>query len=63
MTEVSKSLEAKKQIKNVLDLGDKNREKIKQLETFDLSYIISKSDLDDDGSQNCLVFKPIFKYF
>ena len=46
-----------------LDLRDKNREKIKKLQTFDLSYFIDKSYFDDDSSQNYLIFQILFKSF
>ena len=36
---------------------------LNKLETFDLSYFIGKSDFEEDGTQNYLVFQPINKYF
>ena len=30
---------------------------------FDLSHFIGKSYFDDDESQNCFIFNPVFKYF
>ena len=33
------------------------------LQKFDLSYFISKSYFDDDGSQYFLIFQPKFQYF
>ena len=43
--------------------GLKNREKIKKLQTFDLSYFLGKSHLDDDGSQIYLILQPNFESF
>ena len=34
---------------------------LKKLETFDLSYFKGKSNFEEDGTQNCLVFKPMYK--
>ena len=36
---------------------------MKKLKTFDLSYFISKSHFEEDGTQNYLVFQPLNKYF
>ena len=36
---------------------------IKKLQTFDSSYFRGKSYFDEDGTQNYLVFLPIFRYF
>ena len=35
----------------------------KKLNTFDLSYFIGKSHFEEDGTQNYLVFQPIYRYF
>ena len=35
---------------------------IKKLKTLDLSFFISKSHFEEDGSQNYLVFQPIKRY-
>ena len=32
----------------------------KKLKTFDSSYFVDKSHFEEDGTQNCLVFKQIF---
>ena len=53
----------KKQLENALDLGDKNREKIKKLQTFDLTYFNGECYFNDDGSQNYLIYQPVIKYF
>ena len=37
--------------------------KLNKLKTFDLSYFIGKSHFEEDGTQNCLVFQTIFRYF
>ena len=37
--------------------------KLKKLKTFDSSYFIVKSDFEEDGMQNYLVFQPINRYF
>ena len=37
-------------VKIALDLEDKNREKTKKLQTFDLRYFMTKSYFNDDGS-------------
>ena len=34
-----------------------------QLKTFDSSYFIEKSHFGDDGTQNYLVFQPMYRYF
>ena len=36
---------------------------IKKLQKFDLSYFRGKNYFDEDGTQNYLVFLPIFRYF
>ena len=35
----------------------------KKLKTFDSSYFIGKSDFEEDGTQNYLVFQPMYRYF
>ena len=49
--------------KTALDLRDKNTEKKLKIETFDTSYFIDKSYFDDEGSQNYLMFRILFKSF
>ena len=34
-----------------------------KLETFDSIYFIGKSNFEEDGTQNYLVFQPMFRYF
>ena len=36
---------------------------MKKLKTFDLSYFIGKSHFEEDGTQNYLVFQPMYRYF
>ena len=36
---------------------------LKKLKTFDSSYFIGKSHFEEDGTQNCLVFQPMYRYF
>ena len=35
----------------------------KKLKTFDSSYFIGKNYFQEDGTQNYLVFQPMYKYF
>ena len=63
MAAALKNIATEKQVENAFDLGDKNREKIKNIQKFDLSYFMGKCYFDDDGSQNYLIFQPVFKYF
>ena len=34
-----------------------------KLQTFDSSYFQGKSHFEDDGTQNHLVFQPMYRYF
>ena len=36
---------------------------LKKLKTFDSSYFIGKSHFEEDGTQNNLVFQPMYRYF
>ena len=36
---------------------------LKKLKTFDLSYFRGNSHFEEDGTQNYLVFQPIYRYF
>ena len=36
---------------------------LKKLKTFDSSYFIGKSHFEQDGTQNYLVFQPMYRYF
>ena len=36
---------------------------LKNLKTFDSSYFISKIHVEEDGTQNYLVFQPMNRYF
>ena len=37
--------------------------KFNKLKTFDSSYFIGKSNFEEHGTQNYLVFQPINRYF
>ena len=37
--------------------------KLKKLKTFDLSHFKGKSHFEEDGTQNYLVFQPMYRYF
>ena len=39
------------------------KDKLDKLKTFDLSDFIGKSNFDEDGTQNYLVFQPMYRYF
>lgn len=51
MKEAKKTFASKSQVDAALDTAGKNREKIKQLQTFDLSYFVGKCYFDNDGHQ------------
>ena len=36
---------------------------LKKLKIFDSSYFIGKSHFEEDGTQNYLVFHPMYRYF
>ena len=36
---------------------------LKKLKTFYSSYFIGKSHFEEDGTQNYLVFQPMYRYF
>ena len=36
---------------------------LKKLETFNSSYFIGKSHVEEDVTQNYLVFQPMYRYF
>ena len=36
---------------------------VKKLETFDFSYFRGTKYFDENGTQNYLIFQPIFRYF
>ena len=71
MQKAAKSLASKSQVDSALDIADKSREKIKKLQTFDLSYFQmfdlsyfnDRRYFDNDGSQNYLLFQPVSKTF
>ena len=39
------------------------QDKITKLEAFDSSYFRGKIHFEDDGSQNCLTFQPMYRNF
>ena len=39
------------------------KNELKKLKTFVLSYFRGKSHFEEDGTQNYLVFQPIYKHF
>ena len=39
------------------------KNELKKLKTLDLSYFIGKSHFGEDGTQNYLVFQPMYRYF
>ena len=39
------------------------QDKIIKLQAFGSSYFRGKSNFEDDGAQNCLVFHPMYRYF
>ena len=51
MEAAAKSLTSKSQADNVLDTADKIREKIKNLQAFDLSYFTRECYFEKDGSE------------
>ena len=63
MKEGAKSLTSKSEAKNVFDLGDKNREQIKNFKYLLQIIFIGRSYFDDNGSQNYLIFQLVFKGF
>ena len=56
-------LASKTEVKNALDLEDKNRKKKEKLQTFDSRFFHGKSCFRDNGTQDYLVFQPVLKYF
>ena len=40
-----------------------NEMKLNKSKTFDSSYFTGKSHFEEDGTQNYLLFQPIFRYF
>ena len=39
------------------------KNELNKFKTFDSSYFIGKSNFEEDGTQNYLVFQPIKRYF
>ena len=67
MTEARKSLQVKvktvSQKDTALDVADKNREKVKKLQTYNLSYFACKNYFGANGSQHYLVSQLLLKPF
>ena len=64
MQKLKKSLVIKRQVDNTLNITDKNGgKKQKKLQTFDFRDFNGRRYFDNDGSQNYLVFQPIYNFF
>ena len=57
-------------LSNLNRKGTKNKSKhllveneLSKLKTFDSGYFIEKSHFQEDGTQNYLVFQPMYRYF
>ena len=61
--EAEKSLKNKAAVNNALVFWNKNRENNKKLETFELGCSHGKNHFENDGTQNSLVFQPVYKHF
>ena len=57
MQDIGKRITSNK-IKHLLDENE-----LKKTETFDLSYFKGKGHFEEDGTQNYLVFQPMYRYF
>ena len=57
MTGPEKIFASKTEVKNPLNLGNQNIQKIEKLQTFDSSCFRGKSHFEDDGIQNVLAFQ------
>ena len=44
-------------------LAQANLNELKKLKAFVSSYFIGKSDFEEDGTQNYLVFQPMYRCF
>ena len=60
MKQEAKSLASTGQVDTALDIADKSREKLKKLQTFDLSHFNSKRLFDNDGLLSYLISQPNF---
>ena len=47
----------------IIEIENNFKNKIKKLQAFDSCYFRSKSHFEEGGTQNYLVFQPLFKYF
>ena len=62
MEETAKRFTSKNQVHD-LDIADKIARKSKKIQMFELSYSNCRRYFDNDGSQNHLIFQPIFSIF
>ena len=69
-TDLIKKTEFDAKLKGISDRVTLNKSKdllveseVKKLKKFDVAYFRSKNYFDDDGTQNVLVFQPLYKYF
>ena len=58
-----KGLGRKRQVDNVLDVADKNREKIKKKSSVQFKFFSRQKLFGKYGIQNYFLFRPAFKYF
>ena len=69
-TDLIRKPEFDSKLKEVSDRVTKNKTKhllveneLKKLLKFDAAYFSSKSHFEEDGTQNYLVFQPMYRYF
>ena len=69
-TDLKRTLDFDFRLKEISDRVTKNKTKhllveneLKKLQKFDAAYFRGKSHFEEDGTQNYLVFQPIYKYF
>ena len=59
--EIAKSFASESQVDNALEIADKNREKIKKLQTTDFSCFTGKNYFENDGSPNITLLQMVLK--
>ena len=69
-TDLIKKKEFDAKLKGISDTVTLNESKhllvkneLKKLEKFDAAYFRDKNYFEEDGTQNYLVFQPVYKYF
>ena len=69
-TDLIRKPEFDSKLKEISDRVTKNKTKhllveneLKKLQKFDAAYFRSKSHFEEDGTQNYLVFQPMYRYF